>query len=145
MNDALAAITGFLGGIPAGLQDFLAFFLSGAGLALLISAVLLVCVIGTGFFYFRQLRELAQHLHALSEIMQEQSRAIDSMRRTLEDALDVLASLQVPHPVRGQPAAPADGGIPLRSESVALLREELESLRAEILAEASGDAQPLER
>ena len=135
VSEALASVSDYLGSLPGAPQNLFDVVLTGPGISLLLFSFLLLCVLGTASLYSWRLRELSQHLRELSEIMQEQSRAVDSMRRTLEDALDVLASLDAAshYTHEGEDA------------TAALLRQELESLRAEILADAGVDLRPEER
>jgi len=139
VSEALASVNDYLGSLLGASQNLFDVVLTGPGISLLLFSFLLLCVLGTASLYSWRLRELSQHLRELSEIMQEQSRAVDSMRRTLEDALDVLASLDAAshYTHEGEDAAV--------DATAALLRQELESLRAEILADAGVDLRPEER
>jgi hypothetical protein len=82
-------------------------------------------------------RELSMHLHALSEAMDEQSRLMERMRRSLTDIMEVLVSLESESRYRAE-NAPADGNEAqpaVNTVSASALRQELESLKAEMSAE----------
>ena len=103
------------------------------GVVVLLLGVLLVAVVGIWIYSARR-RDLSMHLHALAEAMDEQARLMEKMRRTLTDIMEVLVSLESEQRYRGRgeqsPGAASDRGTP--SLSVTALREELESLKAEI-------------
>jgi hypothetical protein len=130
LNGIPAALSAYLSKVPGALGLLSNTILTWPGAAFLLLAVLLLCILGTAAFYYGRLRNVSQHLREVSEAIEEQSRAIHSMRRTLEDAMDVLASLEVRshHPEGAEQGVASDG-------SAELLRQELESLRAEILSD----------
>ena len=84
-------------------------------------------------------REVSMHLQALAEAMDEQSRLMERMRRSLTDIMEVLVSLESETRYRGQSAS---NGIeatpdvtPPNPALASALRAELESLKAEMSAE----------
>ena len=82
-------------------------------------------------------RELSMHLHALSEAMDEQSRLMERMRRSLTDIMEVLVSLESEARYRAE-NAPADApqaAPTVNPVSASALRQELELLKAEMSAE----------
>ena len=107
----------------------LAGFLSAA-------AVLIVFAVVLGVEAARR-RELSLHLHALSEAMDEQSRLMERMRRSLTDIMEVLVSLESEARYRAQSVAPAPEDAMAVSDPVAAsaLRQELELLKKEMSAE----------
>ena len=82
-------------------------------------------------------RELTMHLHALSEAMDEQSRLMERMRRSLTDIMEVLVTLESEPRYRPQnaPAAQEDGATASNPALASALRQELELLKAEMSAE----------
>ena len=82
-------------------------------------------------------RELSMHLHALSEAMDEQSRLMERMRRSLTDIMEVLVSLESEARYRAENAptdAPQAAPV-VNPVSASALRQELELLKAEMSAE----------
>ena len=130
LNGILAALEAFLSKVPGALEVLSKTFLTWPGVGFLLFAVLLLSIIGTAAFYYDRLRDVSEHLREVSEALGEQSRAIHSMRRTLEDAVDVLASLEArSHQTQGEEHVDSS------SPAAELLLQELESLRAEILSD----------
>jgi hypothetical protein len=130
LNGILAALGAYISKVPGALEVLSNTFLTWPGAAFLLFAVLLLCILGTAAFYYDRLRDVSQNLREVSEAIEEQSRDIHSMRRTLEDAMDVLASLEPrSHRPEGAEQDVASDG------AAELLRQELESLRAEILSD----------
>ena len=82
-------------------------------------------------------RELSMHLHALSEGMDEQSRLMERMRRSLTDIMEVLVSLESESRFRAEntPAERSEAGPAVNPVSASALRQELELLKAEMSAE----------
>lgn len=82
-------------------------------------------------------RELSMHLHALSEAMDEQSRLMERMRRSLTDIMEVLVSLESEARYRAESAPPdsPQAAPPVNPASASALRQELELLKAEMSAE----------
>ena len=82
-------------------------------------------------------REMSMHLHALSEAMDEQSRLMERMRRSLADIMEVLVSLESESRYRVQSAPVSQESTPAVGdpEATSALRQELELLKAEISAE----------
>jgi hypothetical protein len=125
-----------------GLSDIVQYwsnvFNNAPGLAGFLSAaaVLIVFAVVLGVEAARR-RELSLHLHALSEAMDEQSRLMERMRRSLTDIMEVLVSLESEARYRAQstPAAPEDAMAGSDPVAASALRQELELLKAEISAE----------
>jgi len=108
-------------------------------IALLMAALVLSIVAGVAI-YALQRREISAHLHALSVAMDEQSRLMEKMRRTLADVMEVLASLETATRTRARTEqGPSPGFYTGTNVSTSALREELELLKAEITAELSAD------
>jgi hypothetical protein len=84
-------------------------------------------------------RELSMHLHVLSEAMDEQSRLMERMRRSLADIMEVLVSLESESRFHAQnlPTHAEEAGPTVNSVSASALRQELELLKAEMSAELS--------
>jgi hypothetical protein len=95
--------------------------LNWPGTSLVLFAVLFLALLRTTFVHSRKLREL-------SEAVERQSSDIASMRQTLEDAMGLM------YTVKSSSYGNFGGG--LSGDQDTALREELESLRAEILSDA---------
>jgi hypothetical protein len=82
-------------------------------------------------------REMSMHLHALSEAMDEQSRLMERMRRSLTDIMEVLVSLESEARYRAEnaPAGRGEAEPAVNPASTSALRQELELLKAEMSAE----------
>ncbi len=108
-----------------------------AGLA----GLLLICMLaGIATSSVRQ-REMLEHIHAISESLDEQSRAIEKIRRSLGDVMEVVISIETAsrqHVKTEQGTGALEAAIP--GESVLALRQDLESLKAEIAADLSSAA-----
>jgi hypothetical protein len=112
-------------------------------LLLLLALGLSVAVIGE----ILQRRAMMQHLQMLSEATDEQSRLIERMRRSLSDIMEIVVTIENTsrQRARAEQAAPLLAANPNATSSAnpnpnsnvlaAQLRQELESLRAEIGAE----------
>jgi hypothetical protein len=113
-------------------------FKSMPGMAGLLAAlaVLGVLVVVIGIEAARR-RELSLHLHALSEAMDEQSRLMERMRRSLTDIMEVLVSLESESRYRAEntPADRNEAEPAVSPVSASALRQELELLKAEMSAE----------
>ena len=130
LDGTLTALESFFSKVPGALEVLSNILLTWPGAGFLLFAILLLSILGTAAFYYDRFREVSEQLREVSETIGEQSRAIHSMRRTLEDAVDVLASLEARshHAQSEEPVA-------VSNPSAELLLQELESLRAEILSD----------
>jgi len=114
-----------------------------AYLLALLAFCLAVAVIGEIF----QRRAMMQHLQMLSEATDEQSRLIERMRRSLSDIMEIVVTIEhasrqraraeqaAPLPAANEDVTTAPAAIPSPNALAASLRQELESLRAEIGAD----------
>ena len=146
----LASIASFWGSGLSGLVQYLSHAFStvpGAAMLLLGALVLgIFAIMATIAIYAERRRDISMDLRTLSEAMDEQSRMMEKMRRTLTDITETLASLESAshHRTRAEAAGAANPNGPshnppftLGSDLASALREELELLKAEISSDSS--------
>jgi hypothetical protein len=111
--------------------------------ALLLGALIVCLVLGTAFYL--QYRNISMHLEVLSEAMDEQSRLMEKMRRTLADVTEVLVFLQAATRYRARTEHTASANPSNAGASASALRQELELLKAEISSELTFEPPLVER
>lgn len=110
-------------------------------IALLLGAAFLCTIIAV---YFLQRRDISAKLEALSEAMDQQSRNIERMRQSLVEITQVLVMLRAaPRRESGEQLPAEEPGVEeprevqISEPAAAAIRQELELLRSEILADLS--------
>lgn len=127
-------------GIPALWQNIVDSIASLPPLAGYLLSLLALCLFVTVIGEIIQRRAMMQHLQMLSEATDEQSRLIERMRRSLSDIMEIVVTIENTsrQRTRAEQAAPLPIAAPSANVSAntnalaASLRQELESLRAEI-------------
>lgn len=135
VNERLAALGDYAAGASGALGALSDTFLTWPAVAVLLFAIVLIVVLATTFVYSQRFREVDHRLYALAEAMEEQARALDSMRRILQDSIDVLSTMESRPEYAASAALGAAPKDPGPNAADAMLRQELETLRTEILSD----------
>jgi hypothetical protein len=150
LHAIFASIASFWGNGFSGLVQYFsnAFSTVPGAVTLLLGALVIgiLAIIATIAIYAERRRDIAMDLRTLSEAMDEQSRLMEKMRRTLIDITEALAALESAgqHRMRIEAATTAHPNGPthnppftLGPDMASALREELELLKAEISSDLS--------
>jgi hypothetical protein len=151
LTTILASIGAFWGTGFSKLMEYLSsVFMTSPGLIILLLGAAILGIIAAIAIRSERGRDSSTDLRALSEAMDEQSRLMEKMRRTLSDVAETLVSLEAATRYRSQAdgsGANFDGpnlntanlgsSSPLDMNVASALREELELLMAEISSDLS--------